>query len=82
MCSAVVVVGRLRGGFGEEAVAEVSCQGADGGGTGDDDTDVGFDCGPVAYREVIPSHVVGVGELDEEFEAEDADDGDAVELMR
>ena len=82
MCSAVVVVGRLGGGFGEEAVAEVSCQGADGGGAGDDDTDVGFNCGPVAYRQIIPSHVVGVGELDEEFEAEDTDDCDAVGWIR
>jgi hypothetical protein len=43
---------------------------------------VGFDCGPVAYGQIIPSHVVGVGELDEEFETEDADDCDAAGWMR
>ena len=39
---------------------------------------MGFDGGPVANRQVIPGYVVGVGELDEVFEAEDTDDGDAV----
>jgi hypothetical protein len=39
---------------------------------------VGFDGGPVADGEVVPGHVVGVGELDEVFEAEDTDDCDAV----
>jgi hypothetical protein len=38
---------------------------------------VGFDGGPVADGEVVPCDVVGVGELDEVFEAQHADDGDA-----
>ena len=71
------VVGGLCGGFGPEFFADLELEGADCGCASDHDAYVGFDGRPVAYRQVIPGYVVGVGELDEVFEAEDADDGDA-----
>jgi hypothetical protein len=70
------VVGGLGCGFGEELFADLELERADCGCAGDHDANVSFDGRPVAYRQVIPGYVVGVGELDEVFEAEDTDDGD------
>lgn len=75
------VVGGLCGGFGPEFFADLELEGADCGCAGDHDAHVGFDGRPVAYRQVIPGYVVGVGELDEVFEAEDTDDGDAARWL-
>jgi hypothetical protein len=72
------VVGGLCGGFGPELFADLELERADCGCAGDHDANVSFDGRPVADRQVIPGYVIGVGELDEVFEAEDADDGDAV----
>jgi hypothetical protein len=67
--------------FREQFFADLELEGADCGGAGDHYANVGFDGGPVADGEVVPGYVVGVGELDEVFEAEDADDCDAVGVV-
>jgi hypothetical protein len=77
----VFVVGGCSCGFGEELFADLELEGADCGCAGDHDAHVGFDGGPVADGKVVPGHVIGVGELDEVFEAEDTDDCDAVRMV-
>jgi hypothetical protein len=75
------VVGGLRCGFWPEFFADLELEGADCGCAGYHDAYVGFDGGPVADGKIVPGYVVGVGELDEVFEAEDTDDGDAANWL-
>lgn len=69
------------GGFRPEFFADLELEGADCRSAGDHDAHVGFDGRPVADGKIIPGYVVGVGELDEVFEAEDTDDGDAARWL-
>jgi hypothetical protein len=60
-----LVVARRWFRFGEEAFPDGASELADSRQAGDNDADVRFDCGPVSDRQVIPSDVVRVGELNQ-----------------
>jgi hypothetical protein len=61
----VLVITGGGSGFREQAFSDGSYEGAHGRQASDDDANVGFNCGPIPNRQVIPCYIIRVGELDE-----------------
>lgn len=63
----VLVITGGGSGFWEHSFSDGACEGAHSRQASDDDANVGFDCGPIPNRQVIPCYIIRVGELDEIF---------------